>query len=184
MHRDIKLVAIHCSATPNGVSLFEGALGDAHFTTPVEVIDRWHAKRGLHRALQWRLRQNEPLVAIGYHFVIYTAGTVATGRHVDEIGAHVLGNNRASIGVCMIGTDAFTRAQWTSLASLITQLRGRYPGAHVLGHRDLSPDQDNDGLVEPWEWLKTCPGFDVAAWLGGGMTPDLKHVFNEPVKEA
>lgn len=183
MHREINLVVIHCSGTPNGVSLFEGALGDPQFTTPAEVIDRWHAegnpktgKKPFRRALEWRLKQNEPLIAIGYHFVIYVAGTVATGRHLDEVGAHVLGNNRRSIGVCMIGTDAFTAAQWSALAGNVTLLRERYPGARVCGHRDLSPDQDADSLVEPWEWLKTCPGFDVAAWLKAGMTPDPKHV--------
>ncbi len=183
MHREIKLIVIHCSASPNGVSLFEGKLGEPQFCSPVEVIDRWHARRGFHRALQWRLKLNEPLVAIGYHFVIYAAGTIATGRHVDEIGAHVAGNNRESLGVCMIGTDAFSAAQWKTLAALITELRAKYPGARVLGHRDLSPDQDNDGLVEPWEWLKTCPGFDVAKWLASSMTPEPKHVFSAPVKE-
>jgi N-acetylmuramoyl-L-alanine amidase len=176
MHREVNLIVVHCSATPNGASLFEGALGDPQFTTPAEVIDRWHARRGFRRELQWRLRQNDPLIAIGYHFVIYTAGSVATGRHLDEAGAHVVGNNRRSIGICIIGTDAFTPAQWSSLAGNVTLLREKYPGARVCGHRDLSPDKDNDGLVEPWEWLKTCPGFDVAAWLKAGMTPDPKHV--------
>lgn len=177
MHREINLVVVHCSATPNGVSLFEGALGDPHFTAPAEVIDRWHAKRGFRRALEWRLRMNEPLTAIGYHFLVYTAGTIVTGRHVDEVGAHVVGNNRQSIGVCMVGTDAFTPAQWQGLAGLITLLREKHPLARIAGHRDLSPDQDDDGLVERWEWTKTCPGFGVAAWLAAGMKPDPKHVF-------
>jgi N-acetyl-anhydromuramyl-L-alanine amidase AmpD len=190
MHREINLIVIHCSASPDGVSLFEGAHGEPHFTTPVEVIDRWHAKRGFRRALEWRLRQNEPLVAIGYHFVIYIDGSVATGRHVDEIGAHVVGNNRTSLGVCMVGTDRFAPAQWSSLAALITQLRGKYvdpmsdTGPRICGHRDLSPDQNNDGLVEPWEWLKTCPGFPVAAWLKAGMQPQPEHVLAESTKEA
>lgn len=192
MHREVNLIVVHCSASPNGVSLFEGALGDPAFTTPAEVIDRWHAKRGFRRALEWRLKQNEPLTAIGYHFVIYTAGTVASARHLDEVGAHVHGNNRGSIGVCMIGTDRFTPAQWNGLAGLVTALKREptdkdwrgYPRARVCGHRDLSPDQDNDGLVEPWEWLKTCPGFDVAAWLSAGMKPDPQHLFEGHVKEA
>lgn len=184
MHREINLVVIHCSATPNGVSLFEGVPGDPQFATPVEVVDRWHARRGFRRALEWRLRQNEPLLAIGYHFVIYLAGSVATGRHLDEVGAHVVGNNRRSIGICMIGTDRFTAAQWGALAGNVTLLQKRYAGARVCGHRDLSPDQDNDGLVEPWEWLKTCPGFDVAAWLKAGMTPDPRHVLERSSSEA
>jgi hypothetical protein len=33
------------------------------------------------------------------------------------------------------------------------------------GHRDWSPDLDHDGKVEPHEWLKMCPCFDVATQL-------------------
>jgi hypothetical protein len=184
MSREVNLGVVHCSASPNGVSLFEGALGQPGFRTPVEVIDAWHAKRGFHRALQWRMKMNEPLHAIGYHYVIYTAGTVVTGRHPDEVGAHVHGNNLTSIGVCMVGTDRFTAAQWGSLASVVTSWQKRRPGMQWKGHRDLSPDQDADGIVEPWEWLKTCPGFDVAAWLQGGMVPAPQHLFKPAVKES
>ena len=49
-------------------------------------------------------------------------------------------------------------------------LRAKHPDARVVGHRDLSPDQNANGIVESFEWLKTCPGFDVAAWLESGMT--------------
>jgi hypothetical protein len=30
-----------------------------------------------------------------------------------------------------------------------------------MGHRDLSPDLDGNGHIEPDEWMKQCPGFDV-----------------------
>lgn len=165
--RKIDLIVIHCSATPNGRR------------TTVEDVDKWHLDRGFARGIAWRRRQNMSLRAIGYHFLIYTTGTVATGRHLDEIGAHVSGNNRTSIGVCMAGTDKFTAAQWTSLAGNIASLRGLYPGVRICGHRDLSPDENNDGLVEPWEWLKICPGFAVADWLAGGMVALSEHVLGE-----
>jgi hypothetical protein len=28
----------------------------------------------------------------------------------------------------------------------------------------MSPDLDRDGKVEPHEWLKMCPCFDVVEW--------------------
>lgn len=166
--RAINLIVIHCSATPNG-----------RRTTAAD-IDVWHQSRGFQRARTWRNRQNYSLAAIGYHFVIYIAGTVATGRHLDEIGAHVAGNNRNSIGICMAGTDRFSAAQWEALKGCVTALQKLYPRARICGHRDLSPDQNNDGLVEPWEWLKTCPGFDVATWLRGGMVPPPAAVLEIP----
>ena len=78
----------------------------------IEDIDRWHTDRGFRRGAEWLARQNGRLFSIGYHFVIYTSGTVATGRHLEEIGAHVAGSNARSIGICMVGTDRFTPAQW------------------------------------------------------------------------
>lgn len=184
--RFVDELVIHCSASPNGSSLFAGTVGEPGFRTPAEAIDGWHAKRGFHRAEPWRVRFNPRLASIGYHFVVYTNGGVATGRHMDEIGAHVAGNNRTSIGICMIGTDRFALPQWGALRDLVGELRKKYSGVErfrVLGHRDLSPDRNNDGLVEPWEWLKTCPGFDVRAWLDAEMRPAPGHVF-EPAQAA
>jgi hypothetical protein len=170
--RAIKDIVIHCSASPNGQRV------------GVEDIDRWHSERGFFRKQIWRDKQNGPLGHIGYHFVIYTSGTVATGRHLEEIGAHVQGSNAHSIGICMVGTDKFTAAQWASLAKCVTGLKKPYPAARVLGHRDYSPDKNGDGILEPWEWLKTCPGFSVSAWRNAGMSPKVENVLQPPAPEA
>ena len=38
-------------------------------------------------------------------------------------------------------------------------------GAHA--HRDLSPDLNGNGEIEPEEWIKACPCFEVKAeWDG------------------
>ena len=166
MSRVIDAIVIHCSASPNARRV------------TVEDIDAWHSKRGFFRKQMFRDRQNPDLGHIGYHFVIYVSGIVATGRHLEEIGAHVAGSNARSIGICMVGTDHFTPAQWESLAKCVQALRKMYRWARILGHRDYSPDQDGDGVIEPWEWLKTCPGFDVAAWVAGGMHPLEGHVLD------
>lgn len=174
--RPINLIVVHCTATPNG-----------RWTTAADM-DGWHKARGFRRDLAARKRFSPDLGHIGYHHVIYTNGAIANGRGYDEIGAHTSGHNKASLGIAMVGTDRFSAAQWESLRGLInalTQQQGlnpaRYPSARVVGHRDLSPDQDGDGVIEPQEWLKTCPGFDVAAWRRGGMEPLTKHIFPEEV---
>lgn len=146
--------------------------------TPVEVLDEMHKVRGFARTAGFRARQNPNLTSIGYHFIIYTNGTVATGRHLDEVGAHVQGFNAKSIGICMIGTDEFTVVQWKSLAGLVNALNETYPDARLCGHRDLSPDQNKNGIIEPFEWLKICPGFDVAAWLNNDMEPFPQNVYS------
>ena len=177
--RPVTLIVIHCSASPNGDALFRGSPGTPGFLNPAQVIDGWHVQRGFARSPEARARQNPDLAAIGYHFVVTTTGAIFAGRHLDEPGAHARGHNRDSVGVCLVGTDRYARRQWTLLADLIGALRKRYPAARVVGHRDLSPDIDGDGVVEPSEWLKTCPGFDVSSWLAGGMAPLAEHLIEE-----
>ena len=54
----------------------------------------------------------------------------------------------------------------------LVALSEKYPDATILGHRDLSPDKDGDGVIETSEWVKHCPSFDVKEWLKN-YTPDL-----------
>lgn len=195
MARSINLIVIHCAATPNGAALFKH-VGTPDLVTPVQVLDEMHRTRGFIRGANWRAKQNPTLTSIGYHFVVYTRGAIETGRHIDEVGAHVQGYNATSIGICMLGTDKFTRAQWDALrehlcsfARYLEQLRPNPPkrynnpspaesltifeklGVRVVGHRDLSPDKNGDGKIDKFDWLKICPGFDVKTWLHAGMQP-------------
>lgn len=166
--RFIDLIVIHCSASPNGQRV-----------TPAQ-IDQWHAARGFKRDPKL-IGYNAPrLLHIGYHYVIEKLGPVTLCRGEREIGAHVAGFNRSSIGICMVGTDHFDAEQWKSLKGLVTGLQLRYPKARIVGHRDLSPDQNRNGVVEPFEWLKTCPGFDVATWIKGGMVALTDHLWVQP----
>lgn len=79
------------------------------------------------------------------------------------------GHNRHSIGVCYEGgldeaghpADTRTDAQRTALRQLLATLRRRYPQARIVGHRDLSPDRNGDGIISRGEWVKHCPCFDA-----------------------
>jgi N-acetylmuramoyl-L-alanine amidase len=165
MARKIDFIVIHCSDSPNGRTLFTGSVGAPGFVTPVMEIDRWHAARGFKRLPIWRLKQNPNLFAIGYHFVVYTRGAVASARHVDEIGAHAHGYNAASIGICLIGRDAFSIEQWNALKGLVEGLMKAYPRASVVGHCTLNKEG------------KTCPNFDVAEWLKAGCLPLANRLY-------
>ncbi|KAB7624340.1 N-acetylmuramoyl-L-alanine amidase [Alkalilimnicola sp. S0819] len=165
--QDIDTLVIHCAATPNGKWL------------TAEQIDRWHAERGFRRAPKLIGPHSPHLHHIGYHFVIYTTGAVTCGRALRETGAHAAGHNERSIGTCLIGTDRFTRAQWETLAAHVRSLRRDYPGIRVVGHRDLSPDLDGDGVISPSEWTKRCPGFGVSAWIEGGMNALSEHLLED-----
>ncbi len=165
--REITNIVIHCSASPNGRTLFSGTAGKPGFSTPAAEINRWHKARGFQRQPAFLKRQEPLLCCIGYHFVVAVNGAVFNGRHLEEIGAHAQGFNQKSIGICLVGMDQFSVDQWNSLAALVSGLRTKFPSAQVLGHRDLP------------KVAKSCPGFDVHAWIEGGMTPLTGHILTE-----
>lgn len=113
----------------------------------------------------------------GYALVIRRSGVVEVGRALDAVGAHVKGRNSDTVGICLIGgldaqgrpAPTFEAAQLAALKLTVRFLKAIWPGAEVVGHRDLSPDLDGDGTVEPHEWLKQCPCFDVRKWWREGM---------------
>lgn len=139
-------IVIHCSAT-----------SPTH-DVGVSDIRSWHLRRG------WS--------DVGYHYVIRRDGRVEPGRAPDRIGAHVSGHNHHSVSVCLVGgvdskgrpANNYTDEQWESLEQVVNQLAQHYPYAEVVGHRDLSPDRNRNGTVEPSEWVKACPCFDVRQW--------------------
>jgi N-acetylmuramoyl-L-alanine amidase len=204
--RAVDLVVIHCSASDSGKPLQQGEPGKPGHLNAPKVIDAWHAARGFKRDPKAVRSFSSNLPAIGYHYVIDINGTVWSGRGLDEIGAHAQNFNARSVGICLIGGKErearYTQAQWNSLREVVAMLLVEYGIASALprrtvgkaypqgytmaggvcGHRDLSPDGNGNGMVEPFEWLKTCPGFDVGAWLKRGMRPDPKHVFQEVSK--
>lgn len=145
--REINLIVVHCSATRE----------DRDFTeNDLEVC---HRHRGFNGA--------------GYHFYIRKNGDIKNTRPLEKPGAHALGYNAHSIGICYEGgldvryRPADTRTEWQkhSLRVLIRTLLMDYPGCRVCGHRDLSPDRNGDGRISPEEWVKECPCFEVTSKL-------------------
>lgn len=128
--RRIDKIIIHCTATPEG----------RDYT--VADITMWHKMRGFSD--------------IGYHYVIYRDGTIHEGRNVNVAGAHTVGYNSNSIGVCYVGglahdgttpKDTRTPAQKDALEKLMITLKANYPKATIHGHREYAN--------------KACPCFDA-----------------------
>ncbi len=150
------LIVVHVTATPPSLDI--GA----------RELDRMHRARG------WS--------GIGYHRIIRRDGRVEQGRPMDQIGAHVEGWNSVSVGVSLVGgIDAAGRPENNATAAQMTALEGElrrllqiYPGAKICGHRDLSPDRDGDGVVEPSEHIKACPCFDAIPWANARGLPGAK----------
>lgn len=152
--KQITHIIVHCS--------------DSEWGTARE-IRKWHLQKG------WK--------DIAYHFVIlngkvfsgtdfpFLNGSVECGRELDgnafiednEVGAHTLGYNATSVGICLVLKQAPTIEQLDALKGMLLDLcrRWKIPPENILGHRETE-----SGKAEG----KTCPNFDmepIRVWLRG-----------------
>lgn len=105
----------------------------------------------------------------GYHYVIDATGGIHQLLPVESVSNGVKGYNSTAINIAYIGgidshgkaVDNRTPAQKASLRSLLRKLKSQFPKAQILGHRDISPDLNHNGIVDPWERIKECPCFDA-----------------------
>lgn len=138
-----KYIIIHCSATKETQNV------------SVETITQWHKDRGFKN--------------IGYHYYITKDGVIHKGRTEESSGAHTVGYNSNSIGICYEGgldvkgkpKDTRTQEQKESLIDLILDIKSRYNIKKIMGHRDTSPDLNKDGKISSSEYIKSCPCFDA-----------------------
>ena len=146
---DIHTLIVHGAWTKSGVDV------------GVDEMRVWHLERGFSD--------------IGYHYVIRRNGEIEVGRPWQQQGAHAMGANRDSLGVCLVGGRAdddrdtegldefekqevlwefnYTEPQMLSLSVLEADLSTDFPIANVIGHRDVPGT------------TKRCPGFNVAAYF-------------------
>lgn len=122
--RDIRKIIVHCSDS------------DINSHDDISVIRDWHLQRGFRD--------------VGYHYFIKKDGTIQNGRPHSEQGAHTLGHNSDSIGICLHGRDEFTSQQFATLINKVRELQRNYilKNKDVYGHNEFS--------------TKTCPNFDVS----------------------
>ncbi len=144
---DINQIIIHCSATPNGEDW------------RISDIDDWHKERGFRRDPRMgQLLFGSPFNHVGYHDVIHVDGVTVQGRSLLEVGAHTIGQNANSIGICLIGTNKFTLAQWEALKWQVSWYCQTLGSLRVAGHEEFS--------------AKTCPNFDARQWAKDYVIPE------------
>lgn len=140
--RNIKYVVVHCTATAQ--------------TASVESIKRYWKEK-----LNWK--------SPGYHYLVEPDGNIVQLLDEDKPSNGVAGYNSVSMNVCYTGgidrngkaVDNRTEEQKASLVFLLERLKEKYPRATIKGHRDFSSDLNGNGVIEPSEWIKSCPCFDA-----------------------
>lgn len=104
----------------------------------VEDVNSWHIERG------W--------AGIGYHYYVRKDGTIWRGRPEWAVGAHAVGHNDKSIGICCEGaymTETMPAAQLSALKGLICDIMSRYGNLELLRHKDVN-STDCPGVNFPW----------------------------------
>ena len=120
------MIILHCSATREGQDV------------KASTIKRWHLNRGFSD--------------IGYHYIVDLDGTIEKGRDESLVGAHCVGKNATSIGICYVGgcdqnlnsKDTRTDAQKKAMKTLVHQLMEKYniPIEHVYAHYQFCKYKD------------------------------------------
>lgn len=139
--REIRFIVVHCTAGNQKESMADLIKG--------------------FRARGWRHN--------GYHDVLDYLGEVHNITPYEQIANGVEGHNRYAIHVSYTGgigshgkpMDNRTWAQKEGLIKNLKKLKGMFPQAKIVGHRDFSPDTNHDGKISTWEYIKYCPCFDA-----------------------
>ena len=116
--REIKFLAVHCTATPQ--------------TATVSSIQSYWRN-----VLKWKMP--------GYHFIIKPNGEVVQLLEIEKVSNGVKGFNSVSINISYIGgvdsqnkpIDNRTEAQKKALLDLLRKLKKQFPKAVIQGHRDF-----------------------------------------------
>jgi N-acetylmuramoyl-L-alanine amidase len=160
--RPLHGIIVHCTATT------ANWWHDKPTSAKVAEVKRWHTLPPPH-GRGWR--------DIGYHYLIDRDGAVATGRPIDQVGAHVQGHNTGTIGISLFGgegsnekdqfADHFTIAQNKALRTLIADLQAEHGPLTVTGHNQYA--------------AKACPGFYVPQWFAQKPTAAPQKPASAPV---
>lgn len=123
----------------------------------IEDVHRWHLERG------W--------AGCGYHYFVNKRGEIYRGRPEDAVGAHCVGYNDDSIGICLegnfdTGTNVPTGPQLRALVELLRYLKQKYPGVRIVRHKDLA-ETSCPGKNFPWEAL-------VREMENGAVKPEVE----------
>jgi hypothetical protein len=125
-----------------------------------EVVNDWHRKL-------WPDFTSSLGYHIGYHYFVDATGEITQGRAETEEGAHTIGKNTESIGICLAGNfdrpgEMPTESQERNLVKLIRDVQKRWniQDENIVPHRRFAnktcygknlPDDWVQGLFKKYE---------------------------------
>lgn len=123
-------------------------------------IDNWHKQRGFKNPVTGKhIGYNRVYLNgfrhVGQKYIESLDGAVEDGRSfnedeivsLDERGAHTLGFNGKTFGLCFISKGCPSIKQWAAMIKDLKEYKKRWPWIWIDGHRSFNNT--------------SCPGFDV-----------------------
>jgi len=117
---------------------------------------------------------------VGYHKLINLDGSIENLAPLDTVTNGVRGYNSDSIHICYKGGLISTSPKYVygdtrsdkqkegfeyAISDVFFELRELgvpdIDNITIVGHRDLSPDTNKSGFIEPPEYIKSCPTFNA-----------------------
>lgn len=120
----------------------------AHHT--FEVVDEWHKKL-------WNFKSSLGHY-IGYQYFIDKTGKVTQGRADTDEGAHTIGKNLSSLGICLAGNFDVTKPTKEQVEALKTLLKAKMSQysitlGNVVPHRKFA-NKSCYGKLLPDTWAQ------------------------------
>lgn len=126
-----------------------------------EIINNYHR----HNPNVWLGEYSGLGFAIGYHYVIERLGKLTQGRLDTDEGAHAVGMNTSSIGICVVGNfnaTLPTKEQEETLKKLLKELTKKWniPIKRIVPHRHFSRGTDCYGKKLTNDWAQKIIGLE------------------------
>ena len=165
-----------------------------HHEAPPVIVqgDRFKIVDDYHKSLGWD--------GIGYNWFIEKSGALKQGRKENTTGAHTIGHNSDSIGICLAGNfdlEMPTPIQVETLKKLVKDKMKEYSVSleNVVPHRYFAtgtlngkPFIKNDTAWKTWDGCKpykSCWGSKLGDnWMKDMLTENPPFITPNPLKQA
>ena len=122
------------------------------------------AKKVTKKRIKKNVERGQAHIQSSFNNTIVTL-TDAQGNALSWASAGGLGfrgSRKSTPYAAQMAAETATKAALIhGLKSVDVMVKGPGSGREAVGHRDLSPDLNGNGEVEPMEWTKECPCFEV-----------------------
>ena len=118
---------------------------------------------------------------IGYHFYVRKDGSIYRGRPENTVGAHAVGANYNSIGICFEGNfskEEMGQPQLKAGQELIAYLKEKYNISKIVGHKNVDTSEC-PGNNFPMDELRENGSYNIEDDSNENVVKELQKALNK-----